>query len=193
VILSESEDEIEIATKKRTTPRIAPGDPDFSSGGNVTCQSSLIAALNNWENERDGFVKPVPRKQGEGTTSRQASPSPEQFDSQLDKTNDNDDYTLTGLQPAENNIQIPQGGCYLSSLDTADQNSNIGLAVLNVADDGGVSDDNQVVSLSDKEEHDELTEQQRCLRLNRKYQACNVYIYNVEARLHFQFLLRFLV
>ena len=167
IISSESEDEIEIIATKHAPPTIVSGDSDFSSDGNVAYQISSIVALNS-ESESEHFVKHVSRKQDEDSTSRQASPK--QFDSLLDKTNDSrDDYTLTELQPAENSTQIPQEGSYQSSLGTVDQNSHIGLAVPTV--DHVIPDDDEEVLLSDVEEDGELTEQQRCLKLNRKYQA----------------------
>jgi hypothetical protein len=95
--------------------------------------------------------------------------------------NNSDDYTLTELQPVESNRQFPQDA-FQSSLDTADENANIEPAALTEA---GVPDDEEEVLLNDEEEvllndeedSEELSEQQRCLKLNRKYQVCDVYLY----------------
>lgn len=88
---------------------------------------------------------------------------------------------MTELQPVESNRQFPQDA-FQSSLDTADQNANIEPAALTEA---GVPDDDEEVLLNDEEEvllndeedSEELSEQQRCLKLNRKYQVCDVYLY----------------
>ncbi|CAB4029316.1 Hypothetical predicted protein, partial [Paramuricea clavata] len=182
VISSESEDEIlESTRKKHTPPASVPSDSDFSPDGNVTYQISAIVALNNSANECELFLKPVSNKSlttienAQGSPVTQSSTSPKQPDSVLDKTNNSDDYTLTELQPVENNRQFPQDA-FQSTLDTADQNANIEPAALTetgMPDDEEevLLNDEEEVLLSDEEDSEELSEQQRCLKLNRKYQA----------------------
>ncbi len=87
---------------------------------------------------------------------------------------------MTELQPIRNNYQILQEACY-SSLDTVDQIASIEPDVFSI--DDGVANDDEEVLLSDLEESGELTEQQRCLKLNRKYQVCD--LYQVSATIYY--------
>ena len=98
-------------------------------------------------------------------THKKTSPTHQQCD-ERNSTNS----ILTELQPAQNNRMFSQPNSFECSLDIHDHNVNIEETM--VTSNAGVTNVEKETLLSaGDDDGEELSEQERCLKLNRKYQV----------------------